>query len=42
MKTRKTRFRRMRALWYIARPDRTELLGTLGIIVIILGIAVLG
>lgn len=42
VKTRKTRFRRMRALWYIARPDRTELLGLAGIIAIVLGIAVLG
>ena len=42
MKTSKSIIRRMRALWYIARPDRTELLGLVGIIVIVLGIAVLG
>lgn len=42
VKTRKSRFRRLRALWYIARPDRTELLGLAGIVVIVLGIAVLG
>jgi len=42
VKTRRSFSRRLRALWYIARPDRTELLGTLGVIVIVLGIAVLG
>jgi len=42
VRTRRSRFRRLRALWYIARPDRTELLGLAGIIVIVLGIAVLG
>lgn len=42
VKTRRSRIRRLRALWYIARPDRTELLGLAGIVVIVLGIAVLG
>jgi len=42
MKTHKSIVRRLKALWYIARPDRTELLGLAGIIVIVLGIAVLG
>jgi len=42
MKTNRSKLRRLRALWYVARPDRTELLGLAGIIVIVLGIAVLG
>ena len=41
MKTHKSILRRLKALWYIARPDRTELLGLAGIVVICLGVTFL-
>jgi len=41
LKTKRSRVRRLRALWYVARPDRTEVLGLAGIVVIVLGLVVL-
>jgi len=41
LKTKRSRVRRLRALWYVARPDRTEVLGTIGIAAIVLAFVVL-